>query len=66
VVYGDNPGMSAGRSTSNDNLLPVQAYFATTHWSVVLNVGRSTSPEAAMALEQLCRTYWYPLYSSIP
>ncbi len=37
--------------------------FATTHWSVVLQAGRSTSAGRSAALEQLCRTYWYPLYS---
>jgi RNA polymerase sigma factor (sigma-70 family) len=36
--------------------------FATTHWSVVVRAGDSASPEAASALERLCRTYWYPLY----
>src|SRR5437867_12326210 len=39
--------------------------FATTHWSVVLAAGDSASPQAADALEQLCRTYWYPLYAFI-
>jgi RNA polymerase sigma factor (sigma-70 family) len=39
-----------------------RAVFATTHWSVVLAVGQQGSPEAAAALERLCRTYWYPLY----
>ena len=38
---------------------------ATTHWSVVLNAGQAASAEAAMALEQLCRTYWYPLYAFV-
>ena len=41
------------------------ALFATTHWSVVLAAGNSTSPHAAEALEQLCRTYWYPLYAYV-
>jgi RNA polymerase sigma factor (sigma-70 family) len=36
--------------------------FLTTHWSVVLSAGRTDSPEAAAALEKLCRAYWYPLY----
>ena len=36
--------------------------FATTHWSVVLAAGEQQSPQAAEALEKLCRTYWYPLY----
>src|SRR5262245_19241996 len=37
--------------------------FATTHWSVVLAAGQDRSDAAARALEQLCRTYWYPLYA---
>jgi len=39
------------------------AEFRTTHWSVVLAAGGSPAPEAAVALERLCATYWYPLYS---
>ena len=38
------------------------ATFATTHWSVVLAAGQSTDAQALAALEQLCRTYWRPLY----
>jgi len=36
--------------------------FVTTHWSVVVQAGNSRSPEADAAMEQLCQTYWYPLY----
>src|ERR1044071_1912217 len=36
--------------------------FATTHWTVVIRAGRGQSREAEAALEELCRTYWYPLY----
>jgi DNA-directed RNA polymerase specialized sigma24 family protein len=39
--------------------------FATTHWSVVLQAGDERSPRAAVALERLCRTYWYPLYAYV-
>ncbi len=38
------------------------AAFATTHWSVVLTT-QSQSPASQEALEQLCRTYWPPVYS---
>lgn len=38
------------------------AIFATTHWSLVLAAGLGDSPQAAEALEKLCRAYWYPLY----
>ncbi len=41
------------------------AYFATTHWSVVLATGDPSAPKAAEALETLCRTYWYPLYAYV-
>jgi len=37
--------------------------FDTTHWSVVLAAGHRSSPDSDMALESLCRTYWYPLYA---
>ena len=39
--------------------------FATTHWSVVLASAQGDSPQTAAALEQLCRTYWYPLYAFV-
>lgn len=37
----------------------------TTHWSVVLQAGGGDSPTARAALEQLCGTYWYPLYAHV-
>jgi RNA polymerase sigma factor (sigma-70 family) len=40
-------------------------WFTTTHWSVVLVAAQSAGPDAAEALEQLCRTYWYPLYAYV-
>ena len=42
-----------------------QPLFATTHWSVVLAAANEETPEAAAALERLCRTYWYPLYAYV-
>lgn len=48
----------------HSSALPV-AVFATTHWSVVLAAGQEDTPQAAGALEQLCRTYWYPLYTYV-
>jgi RNA polymerase sigma-70 factor (ECF subfamily) len=40
-------------------------WFTTTHWSVVLAAGQRGSPEADIAMEKLCRTYWYPLYAYV-
>jgi len=40
-----------------------EALFVTTRWSVVLAARDNTCPDAAQALETLCRTYWYPVYA---
>jgi RNA polymerase sigma factor (sigma-70 family) len=37
--------------------------FRTTHWSLVLRIADHRPEEATRALEELCRTYWYPLYA---
>ncbi len=42
-----------------------RSWLTTTHWSVVLEASAAGSPCAAEALEQLCRTYWYPLYAFV-
>lgn len=39
--------------------------FVTTDWSAVLGAREAHSPQAAQALERLCRTYWYPLYAFV-
>lgn len=39
--------------------------FATTRWSLVLEACRAETPQANMALESLCRAYWFPLYAYI-
>ena len=44
-------GVGAGAAT--------QAWFATTHWSVV----RAAGSESSVALEQLCRAAWPPVYA---
>jgi len=38
--------------------------FTTTHWSVVLEA-QDESPAAQAALENLCRTYWRPIYGFV-
>jgi len=50
---------SAPASTSPGDI------FATTHWTVVLAAGRRHTPQSDHALEQLCRTYWFPLYAYV-
>ena len=40
------------------------AAFTTTHWSVVLEA-QSPTPAAQTALENLCSTYWRPIYGFV-
>jgi RNA polymerase sigma-70 factor (ECF subfamily) len=44
---------------------PSDGYFATTHWTLILNARGSDAPLAREALEKLCRSYWYPLYAFV-
>jgi len=39
--------------------------FVSTHWSVVIVAGRNDTTRAQMALQHLCRMYWYPLYAHV-
>ena len=39
--------------------------FATTHWTVVLTAGQRHTLQSDGALEELCRTYWFPLYAYV-
>lgn len=39
--------------------------FVTTRWTVVLAAADENSPAATVALEDLCREYWYPLYAYV-
>jgi RNA polymerase sigma factor (sigma-70 family) len=53
---------------SEDSGQPTSAagdVFATTHWTVVLAAGRRSTPQSDAALEQLCKTYWFPLYAYV-
>ncbi len=54
-----------GREATEAPGAAAQPLFATTHWSVVLAAAHEEAPEAAAALERLCRTYWYPLYAYV-
>ena len=58
--------MSVGREDPASPAAPSKRrVFATTHWSVVLAT-RDTEPDRArQALEQLCGTYWYPVYACV-
>lgn len=47
------------RSTRPDDI------FATTRWTVVVAAGQRHTAQSDVALEELCRTYWFPLYAYV-
>jgi RNA polymerase sigma-70 factor (ECF subfamily) len=47
----------------DDQQSPVQARFATTHWSIIQQARGSDAEYARQALEKLIAAYWYPLYA---
>lgn len=58
--------MNSGSSSPSDGSCSARegnAWFVTTHWSVVVAAGRGDSEPRRVALQQLCLAYWYPLYA---
>ena len=47
----------------SDQIAP--AFFATTHWSVIVGAQKGRTAEAEAALEKLCRTYWRPVFAFV-
>ena len=54
---------SMDATTGSGEPTPQRPCFVTTHWSVVLQAGRSDTTRSRAALEKLCRLYWLPLYA---
>jgi RNA polymerase sigma-70 factor (ECF subfamily) len=52
-------------STQHSTVSREARAFRTTRWTVVIHAREPNSAEAAAALEQLCQTYWYPLYAFV-
>jgi RNA polymerase sigma factor (sigma-70 family) len=50
---------------SEQTTSPRSDVFATTHWTVVLAAGKRATPQSEKALEELCKTYWFPLYAYV-
>jgi RNA polymerase sigma factor (sigma-70 family) len=42
---------------------PKKPQFPTTSWTLVRRIQRGTPEDAQQALEEVCRSYWYPVYS---
>lgn len=52
----------SGESTNLDRHDSAAA-FPATHWSLILDAGNGSAGNGHAALEELCRTYWQPLYA---
>ena len=70
AAEGDCDARSDGRAMSDDapftpDEAEARGSFPTTHWSVVINAGAGSASHARLALESLCRDYWYPLYAYV-
>ena len=37
--------------------------FPTTHWTLIQSVQQGTPEEAAKAMEEICKNYWFPIYA---
>jgi DNA-directed RNA polymerase specialized sigma24 family protein len=48
-----------------DPIIGRSVEFPSTHWSLVMQAGSASSPEAGAALAELCDAYWYPIYAFI-
>ena len=51
----------------NDSSAPGPREFTTTHWSLVAAAksDEASRTRARLALEELCKAYWYPLYAFV-
>jgi len=52
---------------ASKNILPDggRSAFLGTRWSIIIRTRDRNSKEAEMALSELCRIYWYPLYAFV-
>lgn len=48
--------------TPHHSTRQLSPHFGTTVWQVVAQAGSAETTQAMMALDQLCRAYWHPLY----
>ena len=68
----DNPNQEESVNLASGSFLPKHALphvrreaFATTQWNLIVAAGRGSENQIKVAMEELCRTYWYPLYAHV-
>ena len=65
LILGKNPSLNMADPEAESDAQRGKEWAGTTHWSAVLAAGQTDSPRAAAAMEELCRTYWYPIYAYV-
>lgn len=68
----DDPNQEASVNPASGSFLPEhdlalvrREAFATTRWNLIVAAGRGSEKQVKVAMEELCRTYWYPLYAHV-
>lgn len=57
--------MTSTDTSQQETPAPPAESFPETRWSLVLRGGRSDTPQARNALEELCLAYWPPIYAFV-
>lgn len=58
-MSGDTSNQGGATSSGEDDI------FVTTRWTMVLAASDRASPQAERAMEEICQTYWFPLYAYV-
>lgn len=63
----DQPGCDGSQMEPSADVrsIPGREGFSTTRWSMIVAAGRTADGQGLWAMEELCRTYWYPLYAHV-
>lgn len=63
----DQPGSDGSHTEPSADVqtIPGREGFSTTRWTMIVEAGRASDGPGRMAMEELCRTYWYPLYAHV-
>jgi RNA polymerase sigma-70 factor (ECF subfamily) len=63
----DDPNQQKNVTSASGLSLPQnhREAFATTRWNIIVAAGRGSDKQVELAMEELCRIYWYPLYAHV-
>lgn len=62
---GSMPRAIAMPSSSDSGASQPNSMFPSTSWTLVQKIKRGSEEDARCALEEVCRSYWYPIYAYV-